>query len=100
MDKLIGGSPVAVAARLFVISLIVGMILYIFGFNAEELMKAIPKFIDEIYQLGFKWVDIVVEWLVLGAIVVVPIWAIVRVVKFMTEFTKGGKKSKEAKKPS
>lgn len=100
MDKLIGGSPLAVAARLLIISLIVGMILYIAGFDAEELLKAIPKFIDEIYQLGFKWVNIVVQWLVLGAIVVVPIWAVVRILKFISGGMKGNAKSKEPKKSS
>jgi hypothetical protein len=100
MEKFIGGSPLAVAARLLVISLIVGMILYIAGFNAEELLNAIPRLINAIYDLGYKWIDVVVQWLVLGAIVVVPIWAIVRVMKFVSGFTKGGKKSEETKKSS
>jgi hypothetical protein len=98
MDKFIGGSPLAVAARLLIISLIVGMILYIAGFNAEELLKAIPRLIDEIYKFGFQWVEIVLEWIVLGAVVVVPIWLIVRVLKFVSSGTKGGAKSSETKK--
>ncbi|MEJ2118503.1 MAG: DUF6460 domain-containing protein, partial [Alphaproteobacteria bacterium] len=89
MDKLIGGSPLAVAARLLIISLIVGMILYIAGFQADELLDAIPKLINAIYDLGYKWIDVVVQWLVLGAIVVVPIWAIVRVLKFVSGGLKG-----------
>lgn len=94
MEKFFGGNPLAVFLRLVIISIVVGIVLKTAGYDVENLLAFIPNFINAIYEFIRQNLNSVVEWLVLGAVVVVPIWVIVRVVKFVG----GGAKKGDPKK--
>jgi uncharacterized oligopeptide transporter (OPT) family protein len=83
MDRqtFLGGSPLGVLIRLALISIVVGVVLSALGITPDNFFYQIRVLLQRIYDLGFGAFRSVVEYLVLGAMVVVPIWLITRLVK-------------------
>lgn len=77
----LGGSPGGVLIRLLVLSLVVGIILSALGITPQNFFFQINVLLRRIYDLGFGAFQSVLEYLVLGAMVVVPIWLIARLLK-------------------
>lgn len=78
MDRrdMTGSSPLGVALRLLVISLIVGVVLAALGINASNLFQSLNFLARRIYDLGFGAFDWVLQYILVGAMVVVPIWLV------------------------
>ncbi|MHA1523397.1 MAG: DUF6460 domain-containing protein [Alphaproteobacteria bacterium] len=79
MQKLFGGPPGAVIARLGVISIIVGVILTSIGIHPYDIVNSLSRLVIRIYDMGFDAVAWLFTYLWLGALVVVPIWAVARI---------------------
>ena len=81
MDKysLGGESVIGVIIRLAVISLIVGIVLSALGINPANLFSSLNILARRIYDMGFGAVEWVLQYLLVGALVVVPIWAVAQV---------------------
>ena len=73
-----GGSPLAVLVRLALISLLVGVVLSALGINLRNFFDRINALLRNLYDLGFGAIDWALQYLLVGAIVVVPIWLITR----------------------
>ncbi|MBX2806064.1 MAG: hypothetical protein KTR19_08835 [Hyphomicrobiales bacterium] len=83
MEQFLGGSPLAVALRLIIISIIVGIVLTALGYNPRDLATAIAQLFEAIADLGFDWVESAIQYFLLGAVIVIPIWLILRLFKFV-----------------
>ncbi len=77
-EQLLGGSPVGVAVRLALISIAVGIVMKALGINLSNFFYRINVLLKNIYDLGFGAFEWVLEYLLLGALVVIPIWLISR----------------------
>jgi large-conductance mechanosensitive channel len=77
----LGGSPMGVFVRLVVLSLVVGVILSALGITPQNFFFEINVLLQRIVDLGFGAFQSVIEYLLLGAMVVVPIWLVVRLAK-------------------
>lgn len=84
MERFFGGNPLAVTLRLVIISIVAGIALNAAGYNPQELPRMIADLIKAIYDMGFSWVERGFNFFILGAIVVVPIWFLLRFLKFIT----------------
>ena len=73
-----GGSPLAVLVRLALLSLLVGVVLNALGINLRNFFDRINALLRNLYDLGFGAIDWALQYLLVGAIVVVPIWLITR----------------------
>jgi hypothetical protein len=80
-DTFLGGSPLGVLIRLVLLSIVVGVILSALGITPDNFFYQIRLLLQRIYDLGFGAFESVVEYLVLGAMVVVPVWLIARLIK-------------------
>ncbi len=78
-----GGSPLAVVIRLALISIVVGVVLSALGINLRNFFDRINELLGAIYDLGFGAFEWIIQYLLLGAIIVVPIWAIARAAAIM-----------------
>lgn len=74
----LGGSPAAVFLRLAVLSVIVGALLSFFGVTPRNFFEVIDQFARNIYDLGFGAITWALDYLILGAMLVVPLWLLVR----------------------
>ncbi len=82
-ERLLGGDPLGVVLRLIVLSVVVGVVLSAMGIAPADLLETIRRMPGRIYDLGFGAIEGLIGYLVLGALVVVPIWLIVRLVGVM-----------------
>lgn len=81
MDRntIFGGNPFGVLLRLALISIVVGIVMKALGIDLSNFFQRINELLRNIYDLGFGAVEWVLEYMLLGALVVVPIWLIARV---------------------
>lgn len=78
LNDFLGGSPLVVVVRLLLLSLIVGLVLSIFGITPRNFFHAIDDFFRLIYDMGFETVEWMIKYIMLGAMLVVPIWFVLR----------------------
>ena len=76
--RFLGGSPLAVAFRLALLSILVGVILSAIGFDPWNILNSIRRLFDWIYNLGFDAINWVWRYFLLGAVIVIPIWLLSR----------------------
>jgi hypothetical protein len=81
IDRFLGGSPFAVFVRLALLCVLVGIILHALGFDPGNIIESIRRMIQAIWDMGFDAVRWLWRYFLLGAIVVVPIWLVVRLAR-------------------
>ena len=80
MTRWVGGSPMAVLFRLILISILVGVILSALGFDPLNIIESIRTLFRRLWDMGFDAVRWLWRYFLLGAVIVIPIWLIVRLV--------------------
>lgn len=78
LSRFLGGSPLGVFLRLVLLSVIVGVVLAMIGFDPWNIVYSIRRLFDWIYHLGFDAIESLWRYFLLGAVIVVPIWLISR----------------------
>ena len=78
--RIFGGSPLGVIVRLILVSILVGVILSAFGLDPFDIVHSIERLIRSIWNMGFDAVRWVWRYFLLGAVIVIPIWIIMRIV--------------------
>ena len=78
MERILGGSPVAVVIRLVLISIVVGIALSALGLTPGELFRRLDFLLQRLYDMGFRWVEWLIGYFLIGAVIVIPIWLIAR----------------------
>jgi hypothetical protein len=77
-NRFFGGNPVGVIVRLVVLSIIVGIVMSALDIRPETLLYHVQMMIHRISMLGFGVFESAFAYFILGAVVVVPIWVIAR----------------------
>ncbi|MBN9060841.1 MAG: integrase [Rhizobiales bacterium 65-9] len=77
-SRFMGGSPGGVVFRLVLASILVGAFMALFGLDPEALVRRVFSFVRGLFDLGWGAVDQVGRWLIYGAVIVVPVWFIAR----------------------
>jgi acetyl-CoA acetyltransferase len=70
-------SLVRTLVKILVASLIVGTILAHFGITADEIMKGVGLSAERISELAYKAIAWALPNMLLGALIIVPIWFLV-----------------------
>jgi hypothetical protein len=83
MERFFGGNPALVLIRLAILSLVVGVILAALGFSPFDLFDSLRRLAARIYDMGFAAIEKSLRYFVLGAVIVFPVWIVVRVLKVM-----------------
>jgi hypothetical protein len=83
MERFFGGNPALVLIRLAILSLIVGVILSALGFSPFDLLDSVRRLAARIYDMGFAAIEKSLRYFLLGAVIVFPVWIVVRVFKLM-----------------
>jgi hypothetical protein len=80
VNRFFGGSPLSVIFRLVLLSILIGFVLHAFGFNPFNILESIRSLIEALWNMGFDAINWLWRYFLLGAVIVVPIWLVVRVV--------------------
>jgi hypothetical protein len=78
--RIFGGSPLAVFGRLILVSVLVGVILSVLGLDPWNIIDSVRRLFRAIWDMGFDAVRWVWRYFLLGAVIVIPIWIIMRLV--------------------
>ena len=78
LTRFLGGTPLAVAFRLILLSILVGVVLAAIGFDPYNIVRSIRLLLQWLWDLGFDAVDRVWRYFLLGAVIVIPIWFLSR----------------------
>jgi hypothetical protein len=81
VTRFFGGPPLSVIFRLILLSILVGVILKVLGLDPFNILRSIEDLIRAIWEMGFDAVVWLWRYFLLGAVIVVPIWLIVRLIR-------------------
>jgi 8-oxo-dGTP pyrophosphatase MutT (NUDIX family) len=68
--------------RLAIISIVVGVVLSVFGITPRNFFARLDELARWIYDLGFGAVEWLLDYMVLGAMIVVPMWLLARLLRW------------------
>ena len=77
--RFLGGSPLAVAFRLALLSILVGVVLAAIGFDPWNIVNSIRLLFQRIWDLGFDAINGLWRYFLLGAVIVIPIFVLSRI---------------------
>jgi len=81
VQRFFGGPPLAVIGRLILLSILVGVILAAIGLDPWNILESVRRLIERVWNMGFDAVRWLWRYFLLGAVIVVPIWLLVRLAK-------------------
>ncbi|MEN6542526.1 DUF6460 domain-containing protein [Parvibaculum sp.] len=85
MERLFGGPILPTLIKLAAASVVVGLLLAFFGIKPIDLWYDFLDTVVRIWHMGFDAIDWSVKYFALGAVVVVPIWLVVRLWTYLIE---------------
>ncbi len=80
VTKIFGGSPLAVLGRLILVSILVGVVLSALGLDPFDIVRSIERLIRSVWDMGWQAVRYVWRYFLLGAVLVIPIWLLMRLI--------------------
>jgi hypothetical protein len=82
LQRFIGGSPTQVFLRLIVVSLVVGIVLSALGLSPYDILESLRDLVLHFWHMGFGAFDWLWRYFLLGAVIVIPLWLIIRLLNF------------------
>jgi hypothetical protein len=81
VTRFFGGPPLSVIFRLALLSILVGVILKALGFDPWNILDSLRRLVQHIWDMGFDAVRYLWRYFLLGAVIVVPIWFVLRLAR-------------------
>jgi hypothetical protein len=81
VTRFFGGPPLSVIFRLALLSILVGVILKALGFDPWNILDSLRRLVQHIWDMGFDAVRYLWRFFLLGAVIVVPIWFVLRLAR-------------------
>ena len=76
-----GGRPGAVIVKLVLLSLLVGFVMSVFGFNASDLVRGAIHAMRDVFRDGAGMIRQLGGYVLAGAAIVVPVWLLLRLTR-------------------
>ncbi|HXD43845.1 MAG TPA: DUF6460 domain-containing protein [Pseudolabrys sp.] len=80
VGRWLGGSPMAVLGRLILASILVGVILAALGLDPFDIVRSAERLFRWFWNMGFDAFRWLWRYFLLGAVIVIPIWIIMRLI--------------------
>ena len=77
-NRFLGGSVLAVLAKLVLLSILVGVVLSALGLDPWNIVQSLRRLLFNIWDMGFDAVRWLWQYFLLGAVIVIPLWLILR----------------------
>jgi hypothetical protein len=81
LTRFFGGRPLAVVFKLILLSVLVGVVLKVLGLDPFDIIRSVKDLASWIWEKGFDTLVSLWRYFLLGAVLVLPIWFIVRLVR-------------------
>ena len=80
-SRFFGGPPLAVVVKLILLSILIGVVLSALGLDPWNIVSSVRRLILSIWDMGFDAVRWLWQYFLLGAVLVIPIWLILRLMR-------------------
>jgi hypothetical protein len=81
VNRFFGGPPLWVLGRLILLSILIGVVLSVLGLDPWNIVLSIERLFRNIWDMGFDAIRWLWRYFLLGAVLVIPIWLIARLIK-------------------
>jgi hypothetical protein len=81
MRRFFGGPPLAVMGKLVLLSILIGVVLATFGFDPWNIVDSVRRLFRTVWDRGFEALYWLWRYFLLGAVLVVPIWLVIRLIR-------------------
>jgi hypothetical protein len=81
VNRFFGGPPLSIIFRLILLSLLIGVILQVLGLDPWNIFDSLRRLVLHVWDMGFDALRWLWRYPLLGAVIVVPIWLIVRLMR-------------------
>ena len=81
LNRFLGGPPLAVLGKLILLSILIGVVLSALGLDPLNIFASLQRLVRDIWNMGFDAVRWLWQYFLLGAVLVIPIWLILRLVR-------------------
>jgi hypothetical protein len=82
-QRFLGGSVGSVIVKLLFLSLLVGAFMALLGITPPDLLDRAFAMVRALRDLGFEAFGTIGTWLFYGAVVVIPIWLVLRLLSIL-----------------
>ena len=82
VNRFLGDSPLRVLIKLIVISFLVGIVMSVMGWSPYDVVDAVRDFVLYVYDTGFEAFGRFIDYFLVGAIIVVPAFFIIRLFSY------------------
>jgi hypothetical protein len=82
LTRFLGDTPLRVALKLIVVSFLVGIVMSTFGWSPFDIVAGLREFLTGVWNMGFRAVERFFGYFLLGAAVVVPVFIVLRVLRY------------------
>lgn len=82
VSRFLGDSPLRVLLKLVVLSFLVGFAMHAFGWMPIDVWYALQEAVLDIWNMGYDALGRFFSYFVIGAVVVVPIFIVIRLLSF------------------
>ena len=80
LTRFLGGPPLAVFFKLVLLSILIGVVLSALGLDPWNVVASVRRLFQNIWDMGFDAIKWLWQYFLLGAVLVIPIWFILRLI--------------------
>lgn len=81
LTRFFGGSPGWVLLKLILLSVVIGVLMAVLGIDAFSLLNNIERLFRSVFHNAWDAMHALLRWFLLGAVIVFPIWIVLRVTR-------------------
>jgi hypothetical protein len=81
LRRFFGGPPLAVTGKLVLLSILIGVVLSALGVDPWNIVDSLRRLFRTVWERGFEVVHWLWRYFLLGAVLVIPVWLVMRLVK-------------------
>jgi hypothetical protein len=82
LNRLLGDTPARTITKLVIVSVVVGFVLSMMGLSPWDLVRFIDDGIRDLWRSGFRALGRVGDYLLVGAMIVVPVFIVLRILNW------------------
>lgn len=82
LTRFLGDTPLRIAIKLIVVSFLVGIVMAAFGWSPWDVLHGIREAVVGVWNMGFAAIGRFWHYFLLGAVVVVPAFLVLRVLNY------------------
>lgn len=82
LTRFLGDTPLRILAKLLILSFLTGLVMSAFGWSPYDIFLGIRNFFLNMWNLGFRSIDRVLGYVLLGAAIVIPVFLLIRIANY------------------